>query len=316
MIIEVEDTVCLICGSDYCSVEATGKDYLYDSVENVFTFVKCLNCGHLYLQPRPKASAAEVIYPENYSSYTAKFSTARWGINHIKSAVIGFRMRSLFSIIKDGADVLELGCGDGQLLLDMKARFQKARFAGLDRKFSPYVRKQLEKNDIIIIEQMLEDARLEDEHYDLIILNQLLEHLWEPRECIKKIYNALKPDGLIAIETPNADGYDRRLFRKHLWGAYYWPRHLNIFSRSNLIRFLEDNNFSVQKHVKLTAPPTWTYSIKSLIKTNRWVPMKGIQNFFSDINPLALGFFFVIDIICKSLGLTTSNQKIIAKKKS
>jgi 2-polyprenyl-3-methyl-5-hydroxy-6-metoxy-1,4-benzoquinol methylase len=225
-------------------------------------------------------------------------------------------MKPLFSTIKEGADILELGCGDGQLLLDMKAWFPKTHFAGLDRKFSSYVRKQLEKSGIIVIEQMLEDAQLEDEHYDLIILNQLIEHLWEPRECIRKIYNALKPNGLVAIETPNADGYDRRLFRRHLWGAYYWPRHLNIFSGPNLIRFLEDNNFSVQKHVKLTAPPTWTYSVKSLIKTNPRLPLQGLQNFFSDVNPLALGFFFAIDIICKSLGLTTSNQKIIAKRRS
>ena len=147
-------------------------------------------------------------------------------------------------------------------------------------------------------------------------MNQLIEHLWDPRLVIRKIFSALKSNGFISIETPNISGYDRRLIGDTFWGGYYFPRHLNLFSFASLARFLEESGFIVVAQYSLLAPLVWTYSLHGRLSHQKREEKNLLADFFTDRNPLCLAAFSILDLLAISLGFISSNQKTVAQKVS
>ena len=94
---------------------------------------------------------------------------------------------------------------------------------------------------------------------------------------------------LTCIETPNADGYDRRLFRSGAWGLYYYPRHLNLFSREGLRRVLERDDFVVIRQTHLLQPLGWIFTMHSL--AGRQTHLSWLRMVFKITNPLAVAAF-------------------------
>jgi 2-polyprenyl-6-hydroxyphenyl methylase/3-demethylubiquinone-9 3-methyltransferase len=56
--------------------------------------------------------------------------------------------------------------------------------------------------------------------YDLIALTDVLEHLEEPRACLRALRERLAPGGLLVVSTPNR----RSLPGARRWIAERWPR--------------------------------------------------------------------------------------------
>src|SRR5262249_20128325 len=149
---------------------------------------------------------------------------------------------------------------DGQFLMSLRRNYPNAVLAGLDWSFGPGVAEQLAALNIAALVGTIETAELPEQHYDLIVMNQLIEHVWDVKLVIERCRRALKVGGLLAVETRNPDGWDRRLFRSGAWGGYYWPRHLNLFSRKHLVRLIEGGGFDVVQTTSLLAPPCWISS--------------------------------------------------------
>jgi hypothetical protein len=114
------------------------------------------------------------------------------------------------------------------------------------------------------------------------------------------------------METPNPDGWDRRLFRRGGWGGYYWPRHLNLFTRPNLTRLVEESGMQVVLAQSLLAPPCWIYSVQFSAQRLGLGPWFG--KIFPDTNTALLAAFAIIDRIALFFGAETSNQKLVAQR--
>jgi 2-polyprenyl-3-methyl-5-hydroxy-6-metoxy-1,4-benzoquinol methylase len=147
-------------------------------------------------------------------------------ISRIKKHVILRRFRQVIGE-KKGARILEIGCGEGQFLLALHESFPEAELTGIDFQFHPEHKARLEAAGIGLIVGLAEDAAFSENAFDIIVTNQLIEHLWDIDRVLQACWFALRPGGILTIETPNANGYDRRPFRSGAWGLYYFPRHLN-----------------------------------------------------------------------------------------
>jgi 2-polyprenyl-3-methyl-5-hydroxy-6-metoxy-1,4-benzoquinol methylase len=131
--------------------------------------------------------------------------------------------------------VLDFGMGWGSLLLMFKAlgtqcygmelsqaRIKEAKAKGL---------------------QILSKEEVGNHEFDIIVLNDVLEHLTHPRETLAWLAKHLKTDGIIKISVPNAAVHKKALAAMN-WHA---PRgtelnlngispmeHLNLFSNKTL----------------------------------------------------------------------------------
>lgn len=312
--LELEHTNCAVCGSDNVDIVATGADYLHKTSRQIYTFARCRECSHIYLNNRPCLSEIARLYPSDYGTYTKKFARPESIFSKVKDSVLMGRFRSVTAGMPKDFRLLDVGCGDTRFLMAIRRIFPEANLSGLDWHFGPEIEKEAQHLNISTITGSIETANLPHNHYDVITMNQLIEHVWDVDIVLSRCYDSLKSGGMLSIETPNPDGWDRIFFKSGGWGGYYWPRHLNLFSSANLSQVVERAGFKVVSRQNLLAPPCWIYSIQ--FSAQRFGLGKWVNKVFADNNVAFLAAFAVIDGIAKLFGATTSNQKLIAVKVS
>lgn len=311
--IKSTSTICSNCGSQRFVVAATGRDYIYHGTEDTFRYVRCDDCGHFYLNPRPDISQLSLMYPANYGTFSKRFQGRANLLGRIKTIVNRKRLKGVVAHVPLRGRILDVGCGNGELLIALREARPDLELFGLDWHFPAETRSALERQGIAVIEAPLEAAELPPEPFDLIVMLQLIEHLWEPEESLRRLVRALAKDGRLLIETPNTDGWDRRLFAGGAWGGYYFPRHLNLYNFERLADLLRRVGLSVESQRNLPAPLIWIYSLQGVVQASfGWksflTRLFGVKNL-----PLIAAFAF-LDSACITMGFTTSNQQTISKK--
>ncbi len=313
--LRLEMTHCVVCGSDAYAAVAEGRDYQYWTSDRTFVMVRCRECSHLYLNPRPTRDSAGVIYPSD--DYTLCGRHAGRGsklVATLKKRIVERRLAVVRSLLSGPVRVLEVGCGDCELLMGLRRSFPHIEVTGVDLALPKVASRACRDLGIELIEGAVEDVPLAPGSYSLVIMNQLIEHLWDPVGALEKIHASMAEGGMLSIETVNTAGYDRRLIRDGRWGAFYFPRHLNLFDFGGLQRLLAGHGFETVSQYSLLAPVNWAFGMRALAcpephcRDNLW------HRLFSDENPACLAVFTMLDVLARAVGLTTSNQKTIARR--
>lgn len=104
--------------------------------------------------------------------------------------------------------LLDVGCGHGTLLKDVYAKTPHCY--GLEPDAAA-----LAKNTLIPHKAVgfVEHMPFEDNFFDVIVLEWVLEHLDNPVESFREIHRVLKPGGHVVFITPNAWNYNTWLIR-------------------------------------------------------------------------------------------------------
>jgi SAM-dependent methyltransferase len=93
--------------------------------------------------------------------------------------------------------MLELGCGRGDLLAGAAAVGWKVHGVEMTATFvDPACPAEIEIG-------RLESAALLGRTYDFVLLAAILEHVYDPMSCLRQVYGALKPGGVLFIDVPN-----------------------------------------------------------------------------------------------------------------
>lgn len=306
----LEKAQCLLCGADDADIEASGPDYDCETTSEIFCMVRCRRCDHLYLNPRPTFECAPQFYPLDYYTLDGSHQPDGWSImGRIKDLVVRRRLRGYLRCVPPGGTVVDLGCGDGSLLLGMRLERPDVKLFGVDMAVSVTQRQRMEEAEIIIIESPLEAAQLPHD-VSLIIMNQVIEHLWKVDACMKKVHSSLRSGGFLNVCTPNTDGYDRSWFNDTAWGGYYFPRHLNLFSFEGLRRYVNGVGLHIKEHKFLLAPLVWMSTARALQIQSGWPRWMRLR----DSNLPFLVLFTMMDIAALALGRPTSNQQLVAVK--
>jgi SAM-dependent methyltransferase len=127
----------------------------------------------------------------------------------------------------------------------------------------------------------LEDFQPAMEPFDFVKLGHVIEHIGNPRQALHSVVRALRPGGVMLLDTDNAKGLRtevegairgalgernaralvRRVTGKNLEGRYgrlIPPVHVHIFSMASLRRLLDEAGFEI---IKMRSPawgnPTW-----------------------------------------------------------
>ena len=117
--------------------------------------------------------------------------------------------------LPDGADVLELGAGDGLVAESLRAGgvpfgsytigdISDARLAGLQRNLSDE-RFRFVQADAEHVSASVEGS------FDAVVMIALIEHLVDPLGAMADICGLLKPGGFVYIDTPNIAKWTRRV---------------------------------------------------------------------------------------------------------
>ena len=286
---------------------AQGNDYEYSTSKDIFTFYKYEVSGLLVLDPRPAQSALRIIYPADYEPYI--FNEMGWFVRWAKKTVQTSKVKKICSSLENGSNILDVGCGNGSLLRSIKSHHPESyNLYGND-----LAKECLDKLSAIGITTHSESIYdlLYENHFDVVILNQVIEHFDDPARLLRKCYDILKPGGKIFIETPSSSGLDYTLFQSSLWGGYHFPRHFYIFNDKNIRLLLKESEFSDFESEYLLSPAFWTQSLHHFFVSRGF---ERLAKFFHLKNPILTMLVSFIDFVRIKCSLKTSNMRILAKK--
>jgi 2-polyprenyl-3-methyl-5-hydroxy-6-metoxy-1,4-benzoquinol methylase len=312
MVPTVDVATCEVCGRSETQPWAEGFDYELLTCRNRWHFVRCEACEHVWLSPRPEASALGVIYPSSYYAYNyGEISRiARWGKARMDARKLGLILR--------GADephrYLDVGCGDGRYLEVMRERgLPPGRIHGLE--LDAGVASELRSRGFDVHDERVEATeRFRPGMFDLITIFHVIEHVESPAAVIERLASWLAPGGTLAVETPNIDSLDARLFRSGTWGGYHIPRHWHLFRTENLVRLLERAGLEVETTRYQTGHAFWMYSFHHALRYGRRPRPRIARRFdpFSSTVPL-IGFTG-FDVARGLLGARTSAVLAVARR--
>jgi len=313
--ITVAPVLCPNCGQDRYAVTASGPDYdNHCCGDQIFHLVQCDNCGIHYLNPRPTVDTLPIIYSaEEYYSFSVEedLSSIILKARETRDRQKITQAMSILGKSPDQIKVLDIGTGDGQMLRTFKAMgVPPENLYGME--LDQAVVDILNKKGYQGILGRIEDSDLPDASFDVVAMIQVIEHVADPKDVMRTLHRILKPGGVFIIETPNMDAWDRRFFRHKLWGGYHFPRHWTLFNRKTITRMLNEVGFDVAHYSTPAAAVLWAWSVNHFLQ-ERKMP-RGVLNFFSMNNPLALGIFYLLEFIPSRMGWS-AGMRVIAKRK-
>jgi SAM-dependent methyltransferase len=90
----------------------------------------------------------------------------------------------------------------------------------------------------------LEDAMFQKGYFDVITLQDVLDHMIDPIVALNQCHQLLKPNGLLIIKVHNISCLFAKLTRSHFY-AIIPPRHLSYFNKKSLREALIRSDFSL-----------------------------------------------------------------------
>jgi len=311
--IEVETVSCQGCGSSGPHpVVAAGPDYDNHACgDQEFSLAHCRRCSTFFLNPRPTAAMLPIIYgSESYYAY--ELSTTGNSIvlraRRKRDTAKVAQVLALLATPPAQLSVLDIGAGDGALL-DAFHDAGVGRLAGLEIHEDAAARLSAKGFDGMY--GRIETTTLPPESFDVVSMIQVIEHVAEPRDVIAKCRAALRPGGVLLLETPNMASWDRRFFRKRLWGGYHFPRHWTLWDIRSLPRLLEASGFTVRHVSTPAAAVQWAWSLNHVAQHLGAPP--SLANLFGMQNPVILAALWGLEIVPSLLG-RSANMRILARR--
>ena len=147
---------------------------------------------------------------------------------------------------REGA-ALDLGCGDGRLTLELRAR--EIVGADVSRVALDRARPRVGERDIELVE-LTPGAVLpfEDGRFDLVLMAETIEHVVDVQSLLSEVRRVLRPGGELAVTTPaHGRGSGLSMLLRGFERSFDpLSPHIRFFTRASLSRLLDEMGFDVQ----------------------------------------------------------------------
>ena len=188
-----EDRPCPVCGSTKRERRGRRGGRAHREGKGIETnVVQCLDCVVLYTNPTliPDSNPYATETAEEYFQLHSSEQRVKNGESLADYAE---------SIIGKPGRMLELGCGRGELLAGAANRGWTVYGVEMTENYAQVA----ESRGVLVERSSIQQSKLLDQTYDVILMAAILEHLYDPFETLKKVRDALRPGGLVFIDVPN-----------------------------------------------------------------------------------------------------------------
>ncbi len=219
--ISISSKSCPCCGEYNSEHWLRVLDQTQDT-PNSYELLRCPTCTHTWLGNPPTPEAMGYFYGPNYHRAVGNAGEAgprRWR-----------GQLQTISRFKTGGSILDIGCSSGGFLACLKNGPWK--LYGVEAS-QPTAERARELTGAEVFAGDIADAIFPPNSFDVITCSDVLEHLYEPREVLRRVFEWLKPGGIFYVFVPNIMSWEARAFRSS-WYGLDLPRHLHHFSAKSL----------------------------------------------------------------------------------
>ena len=232
---------CPLCNGDRFQPFLTCRDHTVSGKN--FDIVECDECGFRFTNPRPSPDELGAYYESD--DYTPHQDTSQDLIDTLYRWVRLYTLRSKHRLISSlvanpPGRLLDFGCGTGAFLNLCQSNGWTVRGLEPDAGAQTVAAEKYG----LTVEDPVRIRDLPDDHFDVITLWHVLEHVPRLSETIEELKQTLSPTGTLVVAVPNCASLDARIYGTH-WAAYDVPRHLYHFRPDDIRRLFERFDMTV-----------------------------------------------------------------------
>jgi 2-polyprenyl-3-methyl-5-hydroxy-6-metoxy-1,4-benzoquinol methylase len=148
--------------------------------------------------------------------------------------------------------VLELGCAEGAFAATVKER-TGAEVWGIEFNSLVAERARTVIDRVLVGDADERIAEIPDGYFDVVICNDVLEHLVDPSRTLVHLRRKLRSDGVVVASIPNiryAPALSKIIFRKDFPKddeGIFDRTHLHFFTRKSIVRMFQRAGFTLSR---------------------------------------------------------------------
>lgn len=223
---------------------------------------ECQDCTLGFLNPQPSWDDLQAYYSADYSPYSAT--------DDVEAAARQAQADGEYRFVPlpAGKRVLDVGCGAGFFLRVCK--HLGATVKGVEP--SPHGAKFARSHGLDVFHGTVDQFET-NERFDVITVNQVLEHVPDPVATLSRIKGLLAPGGSIIVTVPNAAcTWAKKLGWK--WDGADLPYHLMQFTPQSVERSAERAGLQVKRIRTHSDPGIVAYSVRKHLRENWFIPQR------------------------------------------
>jgi 2-polyprenyl-3-methyl-5-hydroxy-6-metoxy-1,4-benzoquinol methylase len=224
--------ICCYCGSTAHTPVVTGP---------AVPIIACSNCGLMRQGPMSEAVASERIFID-YAGGFERFQ--RQKIEKDEAQVLDFVRISdrLEEYLPSKGRVLEIGAGLGGTLDGFRQKGWSVVGVEPGQWCCDYAK---DRHGLDLICATFQDAGLQPESFDAVLLLHVIEHIDDPFKALREISQLVRPGGYLVLETPRYDTLTFRILKGRERSVM--SDHLHYFTRKSMLAMCRDAGFEAQR---------------------------------------------------------------------
>lgn len=176
--------------------------------------------------------------------------------------------------------LIDVGCGGGLFGAAVKKRYPECEIWGVEL-VADAAQQAAFRHDRVIQTPFEEAAELPEAYFDVVTMNDVLEHMPWPEPALATAKRILRPEGRLVLSLPNVQFLWNvlNLVKHNDWEYEDWGildrTHFRFYTTKSAVRLLERNGFRVETVTGINAiRPKWYYWVifKLAPRYFRWMP--------------------------------------------
>ena len=217
-----------------------------------FNYNICRECGSLYCSPRPCREVLKKFYENSQSSkyWSTVFSPAVAEIRREKL----FRKKAIqiYRLLENERyvpkNICDVGAGYGVLLEELQELLPEILYFAIEP--NPEFADKCRSKGFDTLETIVEETSEWSNRFDLVISQEVLEHVYSTESFIKSLYKVTKDGGYCLVTGLGYEGFDILTLQKDS-NSIFPPHHINFLSIKGFEALFERVGF---KNVQVWTP--------------------------------------------------------------
>ena len=205
---------------------------------------RCRRCRLVYANPRAPEDVILARYSSHYFWHEYLPNAGAPG-GVIDDVLLDGRHGSMLALIRstapDATRLLEIGSGAGLFLRAASRAGWAVAGLELSEEGAAFARDRL---GLDVRTERAEAMSFEPASFDVAVMFDVIEHLFEPRGVLEATRRALRPGGILVVSTPNLQALSRYALGKN-WAVLSPLEHTCYFEENTLERMLTACGFTI-----------------------------------------------------------------------